>query len=88
MKIPNLPAAFMLEAPAKSRFSDGFVKRSQARRANPQGVRRTFGYAATTEDAAQRSMRTFYEAVMLQGSEAYSALPPYNATLKLSLVWR
>jgi hypothetical protein len=26
-------------------------------------VRRTFGYAATTKDAAQRSIRTFYEAV-------------------------
>jgi hypothetical protein len=26
-------------------------------------VRRTFGYAATTKDAAQRSIRTFYEVV-------------------------
>jgi hypothetical protein len=42
---------------------DGFVKSSQARRANPQGVWRTFGYAATTKDAAQRSMRAFYEVV-------------------------
>jgi 5-methylthioadenosine/S-adenosylhomocysteine deaminase len=47
----------------KIQISDSFVKSSQAGRANPQGVRRTFGYAATTKDAAQRSMRTFYEAV-------------------------
>jgi serine phosphatase RsbU (regulator of sigma subunit) len=55
---------FIFDALVKSRFWDGFVKSSQARRANPQGVRRTFGYAATTKDAAQRSIRTFYEVVI------------------------
>ena len=28
-------------------------------------MKRTFGYAATTKDAAQRSLRTFYEAVSI-----------------------
>ncbi len=49
----------MINALVKSRFSDGFVKCSHARNAA------YLWYAAITKDAAQRSMRTFYEAVVI-----------------------
>ncbi len=39
-------------------------KVSDARRANPDGVRRTFLYAATTKDAAQQSKWAFSEAIV------------------------
>ncbi len=60
----NVP---IIDAFVKSRFGDGFVKSSQIRRANPSSLQRTFGYAAMTKDAAQRSIRTFYEVVNYYG---------------------
>jgi hypothetical protein len=52
-----------------SRF-DGFVKSSAGKARKSRGVRRIWTYAATTKDAAQRSIRTFYEAVILLDKQA------------------
>jgi hypothetical protein len=50
----------------KGQNSDDFVKSSQASRANPENrlsTCRAYRNAAITKDAAQHSIRTFYEAV-------------------------
>ena len=42
-------------------------------------MRRTFGYAAMTKDAAQRSIRTFYKVVMVDNSSFYKSIKAANA---------
>jgi len=61
----------MLDEVEKKAKSHGFEKSTQARRAHRSFRRQRLrseaylSYAATTKDEAQRSIRTFYEAVML-----------------------
>ena len=47
----------------KSQKSDGTVKSSRCKARKSKGMKRTYLYAAMTEDAAQRRRWTFYEAV-------------------------
>jgi len=49
----------------KSRKSDGTVKSCRCKARKSDGMRRTYLYAAMTEDAAQRRRWTFYEAVKI-----------------------
>ncbi len=42
---------------------DGCVKSSAGKARKSLGVRRTWPYAATTQDEAQRGIRTFYAVV-------------------------
>ena len=46
-----------------SQRSDDKVKRFRSKARKYEGMRRTYWYAAMTEDAAQRSIWTFYEVV-------------------------
>jgi hypothetical protein len=48
-----------------SPFVGGCVKSSAGKARKACGVRRTCVYAATTKDAAQRSIRAFYAAVII-----------------------
>ena len=48
----------------KSQTSDGTVKSSRCKARKSEGMRRTYMYAAMTEDAAERRRWTFCEAVM------------------------
>ncbi|MEW6615558.1 MAG: hydrogenase maturation protease [Thermodesulfobacteriota bacterium] len=57
----------------KSQKSDGTVKSSRCKARKSERMRRTYRYAATTEDAAERRRWTFYEAV--------------NVETKLSSIW-
>jgi hypothetical protein len=52
----------------KSRKSDGTVKRFRCKARKSDGMRRTYLYAAMTEDAVQRRRWTFYEAVKFNAS--------------------
>jgi hypothetical protein len=47
----------------KSSKPDGIVKSFRCKARKSDGMRRTYLYAAMTEDAAQRRRWTFYEAV-------------------------
>ncbi len=47
----------------KSQISDDKVKRFRCKARKYEGMRRTYWYAAMTEDAAQRSRWTFCEVV-------------------------
>ena len=49
----------------KSQKSDGTVKSSRCKARKSEGMKRTYLYAAMTEDAAERRRWTFYEAVNL-----------------------
>ena len=49
----------------KSRKPDGTVKSFRCKARKSDGMRRTYLYAAMTEDAAQRRRWTFYEAVKI-----------------------
>jgi len=49
----------------KSRKLDGTVKSFRCKARKSDGMRRTYLYAAMTEDAAQRRRWTFYEAVKI-----------------------
>ncbi|OIP29031.1 MAG: hypothetical protein AUK23_11670 [Deltaproteobacteria bacterium CG2_30_43_15] len=63
--IENIPN-FMVnnfDEVVKSQKSDGTVKSSRCKARKSEGMRRTYLYAAMTEDAAERRRWTFYEAV-------------------------
>jgi hypothetical protein len=47
----------------KSHKTDDTVKSSRCKARKYEGMKRTYGYAAMTEDVAQRSRWTFYEVV-------------------------
>ena len=52
----------------KSQKSDDKVKSFRCKARKYEGMRRTYVYAAMTEDAAQRSRWTFYEVVTIGSS--------------------
>ena len=52
----------------KSQKSDDKVKSFRCKACKYEGMRRTYVYAAMTEDAAQRSRWTFYEVVTIGSS--------------------
>ena len=56
---------FILDELVKSQKSDGTVKSSRCKARKSEGMKRTYLYAAMTEDAAERRRWTFYEAVIL-----------------------
>jgi hypothetical protein len=51
------------DSPVKSQKSDDKVNSFRCKARKYEGMRRTYLYAAMTEDAAQRSRWTFYEVV-------------------------
>jgi hypothetical protein len=52
-----------IHGPVKSQKSDDKVNSFRCKARKYEGMRRTYLYAAMTEDAAQRSRWTFYEVV-------------------------
>ena len=52
-----------IDEAVKSRKSGGTVKSCRCKARKFDGMRRTYPYAAMTENAAQRRRWTFYEAV-------------------------
>ncbi|MFA4911341.1 MAG: hypothetical protein WC649_09915 [Desulfobacteria bacterium] len=57
--------AIKIDEVVKSQKSDGTVKSSRCKARKSEGMRRTYLYAAMTEDAAERRRWTFYEAVKI-----------------------
>ena len=57
-----------LDSPVKSQRSDDKVKRFRCKAHKYEGMRRTYWYAAMSEDAVQRSRWTFYEVVNIERS--------------------
>jgi len=55
-----------IDEAVKSRKSDGTVKNFRCKARKSDGMRRTYLYAAMTEDAAQRRRWIFYEAVKIE----------------------
>ncbi|HJX30539.1 MAG TPA: hypothetical protein VJ624_01670 [Thermodesulfobacteriota bacterium] len=54
-----------LDEAVKNQKSDGTVKNCRCKARKSDGMRRTYLYAAMTEDAAQRRRWIFYEAVKI-----------------------
>ena len=54
---------FNTDGLVKSQRSDDKAKRFRCKARKYEGTRRTYWYAAMTEDAAQRSRWTFYDVV-------------------------
>ena len=54
-----------IDEAVKNQKSDGTVKNCRCKARKSDGMRRTYLYAAMTEDAAQRRRWTFYEAVKI-----------------------
>ena len=62
----NVKKVTKFDGPVKSQKSDDKVKRFRCKARKYEGMRRTYWYAAMTEDAAQRSIWTFYEVVKFE----------------------
>jgi hypothetical protein len=58
--------------PKKSQKSDDKVKRFRCKARKYEGMRRTYQYAAMTEDAAQRSRWSFYEVVKINQQHGFA----------------
>ncbi|MFA4910460.1 MAG: hypothetical protein WC649_05405, partial [Desulfobacteria bacterium] len=54
---------------------DGTVKSSRCKARKSEGMKRTYLYAAMTEDAAERRRWTFYEAVKKLSNRFLSHIP-------------
>jgi hypothetical protein len=57
---------FIIDEIVKSQKSDGTLKSSRCKARKSEGMKRTYLYAAMTEDAAERRRWTFYEAVIIE----------------------
>jgi hypothetical protein len=58
--------SLIVDEVVKSQKSDGTVKSSRCKARKSEGMKRTYMYAAMTEDAAERRRWTFYEAVIVE----------------------